>query len=584
MTDEAPFNNDAKWARTKERQAMMLELIGAGLSVYEALADTRIGVSYSAYRKWRERSPRWAAAIDVARSLSEASVPKGDLTSAQFALKYFNRVRTPFQQYWINEVEAQPPGNILLALWPPEFGKTTTFEDYATERIARNPNWRNTVASESDTISKRILGRVRNRLEPHGPFPKLVKDWGPFRPDVGRSQAESAFHQPWNNAHFNVQRKRLSDERDFNMLAIGWRSSTVSIRTDHLHVDDVQSTRSIQHTPKIVEWFRQDALSRPGESGITTINMTRVGDNDFPSVLEDDDELDGILKIIRLPAIVRNPITGEDESLWPEKFSLEALDRIRRKVKDEAFDRNYMMSPGASKTTRAFSDKGKQLALHPLRKLGDYNGWENRPTVVLSLDPGLDPGYTRLDGWVMQADKMHLVYCFESNTLQRNEEIIEQIERAVVTLKPHFKVAHLVIEAMNFQRGLARDERLVQLRTKHAFTMGEHMTNVNKYDQNIGIASMAGDWEAGNIVLPYGDDERTRRDVDETCRQLKAWKPLVRGNKVRMDRVMTMWFAWIWWQSKRTTLEAEPIKWRRHGLLLGADARPRLIIPIGARL
>lgn len=927
MVDSSP-NNDAKHQRTRERMELCLFLIGQGLSVYEALADPRIAVSYSAYRQWRMRYPRWAAAVDTGRATAEQTKgPPADLSSAQFALKYFGRVRAPFQQQWVNEVESMRKGNILLALWPPEFGKllrpsepvptptgwttmgelavgdevfavdgtptkvtyvsprqmtdgyritftdhtsidcggehlwevvsrnhrtptgryativvdtrqvhyttnannrpifsipmmeamdlpdteytippyvlgawlgdgstgaanitsgdqdrarmvalleangikvghqrqdprtgawtlrinidgarwhdgfqprsmrlgtwvdkhipmaylrgsraqrlellrglmdtdgscskvgmcefgnsnerlidqvgelllslghrfhkyktramlngidygptyrlsflpdelvfhlerkaerqaptrgtggrmkkraimsveeigliegvcitvdhprhlyvagtamivthnTTTFEDFATEKICRDATWRNTVVSENDRIAKAIVGRVRNRLEPDGPFPGLIKDWGPFRPDAGRSYATSAFRQPWNNTTFAVAKNRVTDERDHNMLAISWKSSTVSIRTDHLHIDDIQSTKTLDQTEKQIGWFRQDGLSRPGETGITTINMTRVGDGDFPSVLEDDNDLGGILKVIKLRAIVRNQLTGELESAWPQKFTLEGLDRIRRKVKDEAFDRNYMMDPGASQKERTFTDQGKARALNPLRRLNSFEGFEKNAVVVLALDPGLKPGKCTLMGWVLGAEMMQLVYLKEDDTFMRNEQIIEMIDTAANQLSKHFRVAHLVVEAMNFQRGLARDERLADVKNKHGFTMGEHMTNVNKYDDNIGLASMAGDWEAGKIELPYGPDELTRLEIDETCKQFKAWKPLKRGSKLRQDRVMTTWFAWIYWCAKRGTLTPKPQNWHRQGVSSVAG-KPQLIIPIGVRL
>ena len=121
----AKISTPRKTQITEERMALCLFLVSQGLGVLEALADPRIGVSYSAYRQWRSRTPRWAAEIDVARKVADET--KGsptDLTSAQFALKYFGRVRAPFQQLWINEAETMRPGNILLALWPPEHGKT----------------------------------------------------------------------------------------------------------------------------------------------------------------------------------------------------------------------------------------------------------------------------------------------------------------------------------------------------------------------------------------------------------------------------------------------------------------------------
>ena len=583
----ATISTKEKSSRTRDRMDLTLQLVSAGVNVMEAIADPRIGVSYSAYRQWRSRDPKWAAAVDVGRATSERNVPISELSSAQFAFRYFGRIRAPFQQQAITARETMRPGNILLMLWPPEHGKTTTFEDYATEKLCRVPEWRSTVASESEGISKKILGRVRKRLEPDGPYPSLVKDWGPFRPDAGRGQA-SNIYQPWNDEYFNVQRKQKSDERDFNMLALGWNSTTVSIRTDQLHIDDIQSTKTLNKTSAQLDWFRQDGLSRPGERGITTIAMTRVGDGDFPSALEDDEELDGILTVIKFRAIVKNPLTGEDEPLWPERFTLDGLDRIRRKVKDQAFDRNYMQQPGLSQMERTFSEEGRLMALDTSKRLNNLEPWEGEDLyVVLALDPGLDPGICVLQGWALFADTMELVYEREEPKLLRNEQIIDMVDGACEFLNNNgARVIHLTVEAMNFQRGLARDERLTNVKRYWGFTMTEHLTNNNKYDANIGVASMAGDWEEGNLRLPYsGLDAHTRPEVDELCRQLKNWKPLARGSKLRQDRVMTMWFAWIYWQQKRRRFRQEPSVWQRAGIPLATlGTKPSLIIPIGAKV
>ena len=586
MTSSRYRNHDKADRRHTEslaRMALCLQLISAGRSVYEAIADPRIGVSYSAYRKWRERNPTWAAEVDIARKADDLKDSDfEDLTSAQFALRYFGRIRAPFQQRWINTMEAMRPGNILLALWPPEHGKTTTFEDYATERICRDPQWRSTIVGGNGARAKSILARVRNRLEPEGPFPQLVKEWGPFRPDAGRSRAVQTFSQPWNNTQFNVLAKRLSDERDHNMLAMGWKTDILSIRTDQLHIDDLQSTKTIGMTEAMLEWFRQDGLSRAGETGRTTLNGSRVGDNDFWVTLEDDPNLEGILETIKIKAIVTNHVTGEREPAWPEKFSMEGLDRIRRKAGDEAFDRNYMMQPGASQTRRTFTDEGKALSLANTRRLNQFHCFDGRPTVCLALDPGLNPGKTHLQGWVMEPDKMRLVYLFETDQFMRNEQIIDCIDGAADLLGRPFRVAHLTIEAMNFQRGLARDERLMNVRRRHSFTMGEHLTGINKYDENIGLASMAGDWQSGKIELPYGDDQFTRTNIDELCRQMKGWKPGLRGTKYRQDGLMAMWFAWIWWQEHRKHMNTKTPTWRRAGLPYAPT--PALILPTGARV
>jgi len=154
-------------------------------------------------------------------------------------------------------------------------------------------------------------------------------------------------------------------------------------------------------------------------------------------------------------------------------------------------------------------------------------------------------------------------------------------------MAPHYRIRHCAIEAMNFQRGLARSDALKSISERFGFTIGEHYTGNNKYDPTIGIATMATDFNKGLIQLPYNtNDETTKDEIDEFWLQLKKWKPLKRGTDQRMDRVMMMWFAWIWWQDHRHNLEPAPAtNWKRQGLassILGSTYTP--IIPIGAQL
>lgn len=586
----AGLNTDERYRQAAQRREVVLALVKQGMGIDDALDDPRVKVSYSAYRKWRSTHHRWADEIDIARSVfyRKTNAHLRDMSSAQFAKLYFARKRTWFQQRWIESVQALPLGNILLTLWPPEYGKTSTFEDYATETIARNPAWCCTVASENGQIAEKIIGTVKSRMEPYGPTPTLVRDWGPFRADAGSGQGGS-MRQPWAKQYFSVKDHQMTDQRDFNMLAIGWGSSTVSIRTNHLHVDDLQSTKTILQTKEQINWLRQDALTRPGESGISTISGTRVDDGDVYEELLGDDEMieAGILEILCFPAI-QYDADGKPEALWPEKHTLEQLERIRIKVKDRAFDRNYLMEPGKSKTKTTFTQNGRDASYQRERTLNVVDEWDGKsakPHAVLSLDPGMDPGYSCFGGWHLTSEWMRLVYFDENDKFLQNEEIIGQIAGGARAMAPHYKLRHCSIEAMNFQRGLARDNDLAAIAQRYNFTIGEHYTGVNKYDPTIGIATMATDFNAGRIQLPYNTaDLDTKVEIDEFWMQLKRWKPGKRGTELRMDRVMMMWFAWIYWTEHKHHLDPPPVtNWKRQGLesgILGVPYQP--IIPIGA--
>lgn len=543
----------------KAKRKRVVSLVRAGQQITRALKDPNVNVSISAYQKWRHRWPDFAAEVDAARGVGEIKGVQEELSRNEFSMKYFGMGYAPFQMRFVNEVDSMRAGNIVLVLFPPEHGKTTTFENMATEDIARNNEWRITVASEGLRISQKIVGRVRNRFEPHGPFPRLVKDYGPFKTPTGLGR-EAAMQQPWSNQVFNVYGKQSHDERDYNMQALGYKSSIVSTRCDHLHLDDLQSLKTLGESAALEEWVRQDALSRPGERGKTSIVGTRVGDEDVYERLINDPELVGIMRVIRLPAIVTDD-DGNPAPLWPELYTMEQLDRQKRKVGQDAWDRNYMQAPGASRNREYFSDSELRRCLDT--QLTFHHVPEGRPVMYLSLDPAYEDNKNCVMALSLGPNSMTVRWIRESVGLRSNEAIMAEVATVAEKFKKSYQLTDLVIESMNFQAGLARDERLQEMRDHYGFAAREHLTGLNKYDPDIGVPSMATSFRKKEIILPYGDDSLTRYEIDELMRQLRAWRPqriggitVRRGNKQRQDRVMALWFAWILWQNRWKSIES----------------------------
>lgn len=544
-----------------------LEAVKKGASIAEARAAT--GVSVSQYEKWRARHPGFRETIDSERlAASEGRLDPEDLDDAGFALRYFGIDYAPFQLDFINRMRNLRLGDILMALWPPEHGKTTVFENYANHVLAVNPEHRFTIASEASRISRKISGRIRNRMGSDGSAKDYVRDWGPFEPQFGVGRRSS---QPWTDSYFNVYKKRSHDERDNSVQAVGRDSSIVSTRTDQLHIDDLQSLKTIRLTTKLEDYVRQDLLSRPGEHGKTTWAGTRVDDDDVYSRFMDDEELTGILHVVKYPAIVTNAITGELEPLLPQRYTLENLDRIRRKSRDGAWNRGYMQDPAAASDERPIDDDA-------IERAKDFNlllnhSIEDNAQCIITLDPALG-GYNCTMGWEVRPDrKLVLRRIMEKRGLRSNEQIMDELGRMVMNLRASGgRVTDVIIETMNFQKGLARDERLREMKEQYGFALRDHLTGWNKYDQTIGIASMATDIRAGDLIIPYGQDTVTRLEVDEVIRQWKKWKNgmNLRGNKIRVDRLMCTWFAWIWWQNRYKRVDEKPAEdaggWKRQGL------------------
>jgi len=560
------FGNHKGHAQAEQRRRNIIVHLRANKSVGEACEIE--GITYHTYASYRQRYPQFAAKCDEARTLASLGQDAGyDGSAASFISEFFGHVPTWFQLMFIQELEKTPPGNILMVLWPPEFGKTTTFENHASRKLALDPSFRFLCASESKSIAQKILGRVMDRMDPNGAAPEYVERFGPFMPQTGDGRARQA----WSDTRFSVRGARRTDERDYSMMAVGAGSKNiVSTRTDHAHVDDIQSTNTIAQTNKFVNWFRQDLLSRPGETGITTVCGTRVAEGDFYEALMDDPDLDqSIMKVLRFPAIITDHDTGEEKSLWPEKWPLEKLERQKKKVGAEAWDRNYMQNPGVSSRGRGTFDKE---AVEPCKN-SDYSLTQSaspNSIVYVGLDPALGGKNCIMAVEATPDYKLIVRRIIEDVDLKTNSQIIDRLGQTIEYVsRDGGVVTDVVIEAMAFQKGLIYDENLLELRDYWGFSIRDHLTGWNKYDPDIGVPSMAESFRKQEIVLPYGDDNYTRFEIDELCRQLYAWKPGVRGNRLRQDRVMALWFCWIMWRERwkqPTGTTSTGTSWRKEGL------------------
>ena len=537
------------WKEGHERRLRFIECLREGQSPAQACDE--VGVTRSTYLGWRHKYHEFAARCEEAKLESLTGVEKKwDGSPAGFHATYFGHKPTWFQLLFIQELERMPPGNILMVLWPPEFGKTTTFENHASMKLALQPSFRFLVASESRSIAQKMLGRVMDRMDPMGPLPEYVQHFGPFVPQKG-----SGGRNMWSDLRFRVHKARQSDERDYSMLAVGGGSKNiVSTRTDHAHVDDIQSTTTIGQTSKFLEWFRQDLLSRPGETGITTVCGTRVGEDDFYEGLLADEDLDAsVMKVLKFPAIMTDHQTGEVKSLWPEKWPLEKLERQKKKVGAEAWDRNYMQNPGLSTAGRGTFNKD---AIEPC--LDSDISLMHKPPANAIIYVGLDPSIGNKN-CVMAVEatpdnKLIVRRIREDTELQNNAQVIGALGDTISWCSMDgANVTDVVIESMAFQKGLMRDELLMQLRDMWGFSVRDHLTGWNKYDPDVGIPSMAQSFIKGEIVLPWAADDYTRHEIGELKRQLYAWKPGVRGNRLRQDRVMALWFSWIMWRERYKT-------------------------------
>lgn len=579
----------------QKRRDIFLQAIMDGSTVPRAC--TIAGVSDSAYRQWRGRYKDFAATVDAeraaARNRLDMPVQRTNTTLgfAQFREKYFDHFSPPFQLEVIDEMEHMAPGQILLVLFAPLHGKTTLYEDFTNFKFAYDKTWMTTVGMNKVDHAKKVLGRVMGRMDPDGGFAPYRADYGPFR-ETGPGKRK----QIWAATHFNVLGKPPGSDRDYSMQAVGASSSLASVRTRHLHGDDLQDKNTQGQTDQIIEAVRQDWLSRPADEGITTLFGNRVIDDDIYNRLLNDEELrqprgnrPPLLRVIQYPCMIKDD-KGEDQPLWPGRWTLDALDDMRVKVGEVAFMRNWRQRPDLVVQNRHFTAEHVQGCRNAARKLEPIPGG----TCWIGLDPAI--GGRNCVMAVDVTSGMKVTGIREEEDLPNNEAIIEELYREVVHQDLHgAQVTRVIIESKNFQAGLARDERLMKMAETHHFEVYEHLTGINKWDADIGVLSMVYNMKNHDFDWPWHpDDPVGREEVAQLENQFYAFRTTAeemkghrafRGNVLRQDRVMALYFVWIHWRLNFHVTSPDAGGWQTDTSEWRiSPTSPNLIIPVGARV
>ena len=599
--------NNERIQRSAERREMALEYAIQNPLARNADIAEHCGVSTASIYNWKKKHPDWAAKFNTVRSkagiispeeMERHGMPSIEAFEGNFVERrrhYFGYETPWFQLRTVDAYAAANPGDITLVLMPPEHGKTSLTEDDLTLAIADNPvGARITCISEGQGMARKISRRLMKRLSDDSPHQDLIIHHGPFEPQRG----EGPRRQEWGVDAWSVYQSKASDERDYTFATGGWKSAIAGTRATRLHVDDIQSKRSLNQTEDMWDLFRQDMLSRPGETGITTMNGTRVGPRDFYAKMDDEFAGEDFYTKIEFPAIVMNQVTGEPEPLWPRDeelgigYTMEMLARLRKKVGEEAWWRNYMQKPKSGELD-VFSEDGIAKCQNEHRSIDmrrDQLPDVANSDVWIGLDPSIG-GINCIAAIHPAMDRCLLVDMEESTGLPRNSAIAAEVEKVILRLKARgWRPTMLVIEAMAFQKGLINDEAFLKLKQEHGLRIESHMTGYNKYDENVGVPSMASTVESGGLDLPYQTD-RDRFVTDCLTAQFRAWKPTVdrttgrlkfkRGNQLRQDQLMALWFVWIWWQElvAATGLEVTDDQAFNMGGLPFAPTRSGLLVP-----
>jgi hypothetical protein len=580
MTFEKGATNPKTIKANAEKQ-QVLDLVSEGMSLPNAM--TKVGKQPDTARIWVMRDTDFARRLEQAKidaksnSLKALGIPKDEITFAQFSEMYLESKVFPHHQDWIDLIEGREPSWLhpsmiyekadetrLLVNVPPEHAKSTVVTvNYSTYRIALNPNVRIIVVSKTLNKAREFVYSIKNRLS-HPRYGKMQNAFGPeggWKADADTWKVDTVYLGG---------DARDSSEKDPTIQALGMGGQIYGARADLIILDDCITTANAHEYEKQINWLQKEVITRLGKNGKLLIVGTRIAATDFyrelrepkywssgkcpfsymgmPAVLEYADKVEDWVTLWPKSNI---PWDGDDEEdigpdgLYP-KWDGRALNKRRGEVTASTWALVYQQEDIAEDST--FPASLVQGCINGMRKRGvlnqDLPGHPERINgyTIIGFDPAMTGNsafvvinYNSIDGCIYVLDCINM----SEPTPQKIRNTIEEL---VIRYRPN----EFRVEINAHQKGYALDSDLIQWLAQYGCALKPHFTGKNKWDTNLGVASMStffgtsrdGKFQNDNsIEFPSTEGSEGMKSL---LQQLMTWKPNTKG---KTDCVMALWFA-----------------------------------------
>ncbi len=251
-------------------------------------------------------------------------------------------------------------------------GKSTIVGLFAAWLLYRHPDLRILVLAADFTLARKMVRNVRRIIERH-----------PLTPHLKPQKSDQ-----WAGDRFTV--RRTLELRDPSMLARGVSSNITGSRADVIICDDVEVPNTCDSAGK-----RQELKERLAETEYVLVpggTHIYIG---TPHTFETIYDTSGFLKGFRQLKIPL--LDGSGKSAWPDRFSPEDIDRIRKATGPNKFRSQMMLEPVNIAEGRL--DPGLlQIYADPLcmvKELRSLYIGENR---MVSASAWWDPAFGRAGG------------------------------------------------------------------------------------------------------------------------------------------------------------------------------------------
>ena len=231
----------------------------------------------------------------------------------------------------------------VMILLPPRHGKTEEASvRFPSWFLGRNPSKRIIGCSYNDDLALEIGGKVRDIFA--GEIHKSIFSNTPMR-----LTADTSAKRKWDIEIF-VNGKWIKSDGGYVGAGVG---GPITGRGAHvLLIDDPiknwEEAESLIYRERVWKWYQSTAYTRLEKGGAVILILTPWHKDDLAGrLLKEQNNGGDRWHVVRFPAIATEDETHRKigEALWPEKYSLTALERIKAVVGSRAWNALYQMRP-----------------------------------------------------------------------------------------------------------------------------------------------------------------------------------------------------------------------------------------------
>lgn len=440
-----------------------------------------------------------------------------------------DKLKTPEGGDWDTPLEPAPVNWVnerIGVMAPRNHAKSTCFTVvYPLWKIGNNPDVRILIVSNSAMQAQSFLREIKDKISKNKMYREVFGDL--FPPDM-KSPGEK-----WTDAEIIVRRK--ATHKDPTVSAMGAGGSILSKRADIIICDDIlnlDNTRTVEQRAKIKQWYNEVLIPVLEPDGI----MINVG---TAWNLEDllHDQLKNRAYDVRRRYKALLPTGG---TLWPTRWPYDKLMQLKAEVGSTAFNKSYMneaMSSEDSTFKPSWLERAKYFGRGRYMKYKlDYSQWD---LGTMKVAIGVDLAISQKD----TADNTAFAVIGETKLgakiplwLEQGKFTFGQTQRKIIELANRYNPDIVVVENNGYQEALRRD-----LADNTSLPIVGYSTGGEKYDENVGVSSIAVEFENEKWILPYSDEEGTEYNKHQIDLLVEGMMNFGSGHTA--DILMALWFA-----------------------------------------